>query len=257
VGLKILIFAAAMASANGVAFACEPIGEPKPWSPTGLAQFVAVASSPRTGVIESRADLVVGRNGGDVMTSGPIALVPWSHGTDCKPLVWSQPRDGVWSPPATPAFYTGRLRTRDAWINGMPTIDIEMARLQPVWHGGKADRQRFGATEPPLLTPLEFFDFYRVLPTDQELDVRQPQALTRVEGWVSTHAEMAGREPVRSMLRTLRMMWARSTTWFKPVTPSSAALRPANKALESTARQHRWRAAAQRTALGRRAACAD
>jgi hypothetical protein len=245
--LRILVLTTAVASVftGGVAFACEPIGEPKPWYATALAQFVAAAATSRTDAIEVFAELVAGRNGAATMPPGPIVLVPWSFGPDCKPLVWHQTRDGVWSPPATPAFYTGRLRTRDAWVNGMPTIDIEMARLQPVWQGGEADRQRFGATGNPLLTPLEFFDFYRVLPTEQELDAKQPQALARVETWVSTYPAMARREPVRSMLRTLRMMWARSSDRFTPDPARSAAHRPANTALEPTARHHRGRAAAR------------
>jgi hypothetical protein len=136
-------------------------------------------------------------------------LVPWAFGTDCKPLAWSPTRDGVWSPPDAPSFYTGRLRQRDAWINGMPTIDIEMARLQPVWPRGEKDGQRYGTTGGPLLTPLEFFDFYRILPTSEEFDTRQPSALARVDAWASTHQALAGREPVRSMLRWLRMVWSR------------------------------------------------
>jgi hypothetical protein len=56
VGLKILILAVVATGGltGGVAFACEPIGEPKPWYLAGLAQFVAVASSPRA--------MVFGRN---------------------------------------------------------------------------------------------------------------------------------------------------------------------------------------------------
>jgi hypothetical protein len=124
-------------------------------------------------------------------------------------MAWSDARDGVWSLPESSAFYTGRLRNRDRWVNGIPTIDIEMARLQPVWPGGETDRQRYGTTGGPLLTPLEFFDFYRILPTREEFDARRPEALARVEAWESTHQEMATREPVPSMLRRLRMVWAR------------------------------------------------
>jgi hypothetical protein len=122
-------------------------------------------------------------------------------------VAWTPTRDGVWSVPLAPAFYAGRLRDRNAWVNGVPTIDIEMARLQPVWHGGDADRQRFGTAS--LLTPMEFFEFYRILPTSEEFDARAPEALTRVEAWESTHQELAAREPVRSMLRLLRMVWKR------------------------------------------------
>jgi hypothetical protein len=97
-----------------------------------------------------------------------------------------------------------------------------MARLQPVWHGGEADRQRFGAPVEPLLTPLEFLDFYRILPTDEEFDARQSQALSRVEAWQSSHPGIAGREPVRSMLRSLRMVWKRP----RPSVTVQAAVKP-------------------------------
>lgn len=82
-----------------------------------------------------------------------------------------------------------------------------MARLQPVWEGGAADRQRFGTGAGALLMPVEFFDFYQILPTSQEFEARQSQALARVEAWAATHAEIAGREPARSMLRSLRTLW--------------------------------------------------
>ncbi len=210
-GWKIVIFSATTVCvlARSMAFACEPIGEPKPWYSTGLAQFVATAPEPRNGIADIRASLVAGRNGTETMLPGPVVMVPWSYGSDCKPLTWSPTRDGVWSPPDAPAFYTGRLRSRDGWISSIPTLDIEMARLQPVWPRDEKDGQRYGTTGGPLLAPLEFFDFYRVLPTNEEFDARQRQALARVEAWESMHQDMAGREPVRSMLRTLKMIWSR------------------------------------------------
>jgi hypothetical protein len=197
------------ALAPGVAFACEPIGEPKPWSTSGLAQFVATATASRGGAAEIRATLVVGRNGAETIPPGPIVLVPWSFGPDCKPVAWHPGRDGAWAPPETAAFYAGRLRSRDAWVDGVRTVDIEMARLQPIWHGGETDRGRYGTTSGSLLTPYEFFDFYRVLPTSEEFDARRPAALARVTAWEAAHQEMAAREPVSSMLRWLRMVWTR------------------------------------------------
>lgn len=207
--VRILVLTAAVVSmfAGGVAFACEPVRGP--WQDSGLAQFVAVAATPSHNAVEVFAHLVVGRNGSETIPSGDVVLVPWAFGTDCKPLVWHQTRDGVWSPPAAPAFYTGRLRNRDAWVLGMPTIDIAMAQLQPVWEGGEADRQGFGTSEGPLLTPVEFFDFYQVLPTRQEFDAKEPKALARVEAWASSHPQLAAREPARSMLGSLRMLWVR------------------------------------------------
>ena len=215
-GSNILILAAMLPGIlSGGLARCEPVGEPKPWYAPGLAHFVAVAASARLGTAEIQASLVVGRNGADTMQPGPMVLVPWSHGPDCKPLAWTETRDGVWSPPLAAAFYAGRLRDRTRWVNGVPTVDIEMARLQPLWHGGEADRQRFGPAAP-LLTPLEFFEFYRILPTSDEFDARAPQALSRVEGWEATHQELAAREPVRSMLRWLRMVWKRDAGPIAP-----------------------------------------
>jgi hypothetical protein len=133
--LKSLIAAngAAIALTGGVAFACEPFGEPKPWSATGLAQFVAIASSSRTDTADVLARLVVGRNGAETLPPGPVRLVPWSFGADCKPLPWQPTRDGVWAAPDSAAFYTGRLRARGAWVDGMPTIDIVLRWLRMVW----------------------------------------------------------------------------------------------------------------------------
>jgi len=201
--VRILVLTAAMAIVFGrdVAVACEIVRGP--WQDSGPAQFVAQAGTASSKAVEVFAHLVVGRNGAETIPAGDVVLVPWSFGTDCKPLVWHQTRDGVWSPPTAPAFYTGRLRNRDAWVLGMPTIDIAMARLQPVWEAG---RQGFGTSAGPLLTPVEFFDFYQILPTRQEFDAKEPQALARVEAWQSAHPDLTAREPARSMLGSLRTL---------------------------------------------------
>jgi hypothetical protein len=197
---------------SDVALACDPVSLPIS-RPADAAFFVAtttaVAVSTPTGPTAVRARLTSGRIGGEALTPGPVMLVPWTYGSDCSPLAWTPNRStGVWSPPTTLAFYTGWPRARREWIDGLPTIDVRMADLQPMWAGAGEIRRRFPFWTEPLLTPDEFLELYAALPTDDELAQRSPQALQRVREWEAAHPEAATKEPARSMLGNLRRAWA-------------------------------------------------
>jgi hypothetical protein len=158
------------------------------------SHFIATTTRGGVSANEVRAQVIVGRTDSAAMARGAVILVPRSHGRDCRPVPWDIARDGgPWSPPEGASFYTGVLRPRSQWIDGLPTVDIHMAHQQPAWHG-------FASTAWPLLTPQEFFDFYPFLPTYEEYREKQTPAFRRLMLWESAHQALAARQPVRSIL---------------------------------------------------------
>lgn len=203
-----------------VAEACDPVQLPTS-GPSGIALFVATVAPDRGEHL--RADMLTGRAGTDDIAREEAVLVPWSHGSDCRPVPWNPARDGGgWSPPHEPAVYTGWIRPPDRWIDGLPTIDVHWAHLQPVWWPAKA-------VNPPLsgalLTTAEFFDFFRALRTDEELRDRQVEALIRVRAWASAHQTAVSREPARSMLAQLYWLWAAATEQTAPSSTLMSSVR--------------------------------
>lgn len=193
------------------ALACDPVSLPIS-RPADAAFFVATPAGPAGTTVAVRAQVIHGQVRNDPLTPGPVVLVPWTYGSDCSPLAWMPTRStGAWSPPASLAFYTGWPRPRPEWIDGLPTIDVRMADLQPMWAGPDEIRRRFPFWSEPLLTPDEFLELYAALPTDRALEQRDPRALANVTAWESTHREAAAREPARSILGNLRRAWSADT----------------------------------------------
>jgi hypothetical protein len=195
--------------------ACEPVRTPFRVDDAAAVLLVTAARTSGAGIA---ATVAAGRSDGGDLTSGEYVLVPWAYGPDCRPLAWSAGMPAPWSPPAGPAVYSGRLRPRDRWIQGRPTLDVYMAALQPLWTESAPSSGFAGGT--PSLTAREFLDFYLSLPTSREFDQRVTAALNRVERWASEHASLASREPARPMLDSLRWLW---THGGAPAAPSSDA----------------------------------
>ena len=179
-------------------YACDPAWLPIA-RPLGIAFFVATTTGPLAGGY--RAELQVAGGSAAATPPGPILLVPWSYGPDCRPIQWGAER--AWRPPTTAAFYTGHLRPRGEWQEGLPTFDVQMAWREPMWQ--RRD-QRWPHTRPGelLLTPEEFFRLYAALPTEERLKANRSSALRRLSAWTAEHPELAKREPARTMLANVR-----------------------------------------------------
>lgn len=187
------------------AYACEPVKLPM----RQTDQVIFLAATPLLANGDVRATVLASQWTIGEATPGEVVLVPWSFGADCKPLPWNANMGKPWSPPVAPAVYSGRLRPRDLWVAGRPTVHIYMANLQPLWvDGDAARRELFGTRE--FLTAREFLEFYARLPTDQGFDRRQTGSPDGIDRWESEHRSLAGREPARSMLASLRWLWAHS-----------------------------------------------
>ena len=178
--------------------ACDPAWLPIA-RPPGIAFIVATRAVPLSGGY--RADLQIGGGVAATLAPGPILLVPWRYGPDCRRIPWGAGQ--AWRPPTTAAFYTGRLRPRDRWQAGLPTFDVEMAWREPVWQG---QDPRWPHTRPgeQLLTPEEFFRVYEALPTEADLKADPVSVRRRLSAWAVLHPALAQREPARTMLANVR-----------------------------------------------------
>ena len=180
------------------AWACDPVWLPIA-RPQGIAFFVATASGTVPG--GQRAELRLAGGSAASLQRGPVILVPWHYGADCRPIPWNA--DEAWRLPRTEAFYTGQLRPRDQWVGGVPTIDIHMAWREPLWQRADARWTRHEAREA-LLTPAEFFTVYEGLPTEDAFTGDRETILAQVSAWVAKHPSLAQREPARTILGNLR-----------------------------------------------------
>lgn len=193
-----LVLAGALALAPRPVQACDPA-----WLPIararGVAFFVATATGPFAGGHRARLQLAGGPAGR--VPFGPILLVPWGYGPDCRPVRLAATQD--WSPPRTAAFYTGRLRPRDQWTAGLPTFDVYMSWREPLWQ--RNDSRWANATlGQKLLTPVEFFELFQHLPLEDELEGDRLAILARLSAWSDSRRALTRKEPARTILAKLR-----------------------------------------------------
>lgn len=192
-----MLLTAALALGARAAAACDP-----PWLPVsrpdGGSYFVAAVQGVSGGA--ARAQLVAGGGAPEAREPGSVRLVPFAFGPDCGPLAWDPA--APWPLPAEPAFYTGRLRPREAWLGGQPTFDVHMAWREPLWRTDDPRWQRADTGEV-LLSPREFMEIYAALPTDSELRTDPRGAAQRTRVWAATRRALAEREPARTILANL------------------------------------------------------
>lgn len=184
---------------------CEPVV--RPLRQADQVVFLAVPTVRVNG--DLNATVIADRWTVGSVTPGPAVLVPWSFGPDCKPVPWNTNTGAQWSPPTTPAVYSGILRPGGRSTSGPHVIDLYMANLQPLWSDDEAARGRYPGASG-FLSPREFLEFYSQLPTDLEFDRRQAGALDRINRWESDHPALSQVEPARSMLASLRWLWERN-----------------------------------------------
>jgi hypothetical protein len=184
--------------------ACDPAWLPIA-RPDGITAFVALAlaetvldtiAGPLTArthaLFSRRLDDVSGRSRGGQRvrllrsadrSASPVreaVLVPWSYRSDCRPIEWTDRLD--WIPAGTRGVVTGWLRPREHWLAGVPTYDVEMAWREPVWTQDESRWTMIGSDEP-LMTPEEFLELYRALPTVAELERAPGDAANTLRRW--------------------------------------------------------------------------
>jgi hypothetical protein len=222
-----LCLAVALATATPLA-ACDPMWLPVA-RPDGISVFVALALAESVldtvaGQMAARTHPALGRRldafsgrspGGQRVrllqwgeaAAAPAAeavLVPWAYRPDCRPLAWADRLD--WIPAGTRGAFTGWLRPREHWLDGVPTFDVEMAWREPVW---AQDEPRWtAAAGERRLTPEEFAMLYSALPTDAELNRRPRAEAARMRRWERDHPALAALAPAATLLARIQRVAA-------------------------------------------------
>ena len=114
-------------------------------------------------------------------------LVPWAYRPDCRPIAWADRLD--WIPAGTRGAFTGWLRPREHWLDGLPTFDVEMAWREPVW--AQDEPRWFTGAGERRMTPEEFVTLYSALPTEAQLKQKPREEAARMRRWEREHPSLA------------------------------------------------------------------
>jgi hypothetical protein len=126
-----------------------------------------------------------------------VLLVPWGFDDDCSPIPWTG--TWRWSRVGETGFYRGRLRPRDSWVAGQPTLDVYGA----VWEGFPGS-----PWEHPMqgrkqeLSANELFDLYQLLPTLAEIAERPYSAVSDLVDWRRNAGDKVMQYPARTILES-------------------------------------------------------
>jgi hypothetical protein len=124
-----------------------------------------------------------------------IAVVPWGHQADCRTILWDGPGD--WVEPGATGLVYGKLRAREQWVAGLPTIDVQNSYQLPF-------PARSGARFERLITADEAFTLLSVLPTLEELHTLDMAAVAPLIALLDGAPEYGGGEAKRRLTVLLR-----------------------------------------------------
>jgi hypothetical protein len=134
-----------------------------------------------------------------------IVVVPWSYNPDCTSTTWRGP--ALWSPPGTRGLFTGGMRKRSDWIQGIPTLDTGEPMDNPFPFGrGYSDAVRASS-----LSADEFLSMLDSIPT---IAIDRADVVTRflrtqnrgaaILNWASRHPDQAKRKPLSDWVSSYR-----------------------------------------------------
>jgi hypothetical protein len=127
-----------------------------------------------------------------------VVVVPWDYNGACEPLAWGLSARFV--APEGSAFYIASLRAPEHWVDGTPTFDLRNPRNLPYTGTERIREMGRDETVASLLSPEQIFEFYRALPTNEEVAARKTEALGSLRQWVRAHPELAQRPQVQRLL---------------------------------------------------------
>lgn len=130
-----------------------------------------------------------------------VVLVPWDYGADCSTVVWG--KSARWVAPDTHVVFRARLRARDQWANGMPTLDVHL----PQYSLYPFDQRRLYMLNDTALNDLtieQVLDLYERLPFDSLLMAFPDSAIRPLEAWARDNPSLATRQPARTILEFVR-----------------------------------------------------
>lgn len=127
-----------------------------------------------------------------------LILVPWDFDASCRPVYWT--RSAVWVEPSMRALYQGTLRPKSQWVNGEPTLDVQMPRT----YTGVVHPRSRADSAMRWLTPDEYLDLVEVLPRSDSLEIDPIRATAALNLWAEAHPDIATANPARDMIWTAR-----------------------------------------------------
>jgi hypothetical protein len=120
---------------------------------------------------------------GTAVPEGPAVLVPWDYDPGCQPTAWG--RSARWLPEGRSQAVLARLRPREHWVDGVPTLDVFNTEIL-------APDPRMPAEEAELL-----FGFHAALPSRAQLERDPWGAVEPVRAWLAAHPQAAGHPQIR------------------------------------------------------------
>jgi hypothetical protein len=129
-----------------------------------------------------------GGPGGAGLSPGRAVLVPWFYDPACATVPWES--SAIWLPDGSREAVTGRLRRREDWVDGMPTIDVFSPELV------RGSGMRPGSWPGNVETAETLFEYYAAVPSSDHL-ARDPWgAVAPLRAWIDANPESAARPPI-------------------------------------------------------------
>ena len=129
---------------------------------------------------------------------GRILVVPWGYGPDCSPASWTG--KALWTTPGQRGVFAVKLRERQRWENGIPTVDVTAP-----WHVPYPSAVGFtSARKEPLLTLDELLSMYDSIPPAVQERPDDPERRKAIYKWAELHPNLASRQPLSGLVRQAR-----------------------------------------------------
>lgn len=126
---------------------------------------------------------------GAAVPVGRAVLVPWFYDPSCATVPWGS--GATWLPPGSREAVVGRLRRREDWVDGVPTVDVFRPELV------RGSGMRPGASRLNVETAETLFSYYAALPTRATLEQDPWRAVAPLRAWIQANQESAARPPIQ------------------------------------------------------------
>ncbi len=129
-----------------------------------------------------------------------VVLVPWDYGPDCTPSPLMQ--TARWVTPGIRGLFSGILRPRSHWANGMPTLDVFNPAREPYPSGPTVFSSSRNAPRDSSLSIDELFPVLNLLPDWRQVRDSEERAVAPLMSWARANPELARRPPMAEAVAT-------------------------------------------------------
>lgn len=116
-----------------------------------------------------------------------VLLVPWGYGADCRTTRYAG--SAVWAEAGERGLFWAGLRSREQWVDGLPTLDVGQPYQLPYPQRADADRGE------ALMSIDQAFDLIELLPLWDEFEADPDAAHQPLLRWARANPELARRFP--------------------------------------------------------------